>query len=458
MGSILVIDDEKSMRDFMGIMLEKDGYDATVAETSEEALYMIRNQPFDLVLSDMKMPKFGGMDILNEVKKCSPQTPVILLTAYGSAESAVEAMKKGAYDYITKPFKVDEVKLTIKKALEKKKLTDENITLKGKLRKKYVYSNFIGRSPQMLKVFEMIRRVAASKTSIMVTGESGTGKELVAKAIHYNSMRKNGPFVSISCGAMPETLLESELFGYQKGAFTSADSNKAGLLEVANGGTFLLDEIGEAPMSIQVKLLRVLQEMEFKRVGGTKDIKVDVRIIAVTNRDLKKCVEDGTFREDLYYRLHVILLHLPPLRERKEDIPCLVEHFIKKYSASEGKNVQGITQNTMMALENYGWPGNIRELENVVERMVVLERGTMINEENLPQLFRKGQLFIPAQPDLEMGKVDLEKLLEETERDFLLQALEKANGTIIKAAGLLGLSFRSMRYKLQKYGIQKKEQ
>ncbi|MBI5185209.1 MAG: sigma-54-dependent Fis family transcriptional regulator [Nitrospinae bacterium] len=463
MENILVVDDEKSMRDFLRIMLEKEGYDVSTAENGEEALHLIRNESFDLVLTDIKMPKSGGMDLLGAIKEFSPQTPVVLITAYGTTESAVEAMKRGAYDYITKPFNVDEIKLVIQKGLERKRLAEENIFLKGELREKYVFSNIIGRSPEMLRVFDLIRKVADARTSVLITGKSGTGKELVAKAIHYNSRRRNGPFVSISCGAMPETLLESELFGYQKGAFTGADANKAGLLEMADGGTFFLDEIGDAPLSVQVKLLRVLQEMEFKRVGGTKDIHVDVRILAATNRDLLECVKNGTFREDLYYRLNVIIINLAPLSERKEDIPHLVEHFIKKYCLSEGKEIKGISKKAMAALEGYHWPGNVRELENVIERMVVLEAGQVIIEESLPENIRDARLgsgsgqAIIEEADLRgENKIDLEKLLKSTEKNLILKAMDSAGGSIKKAGELLGLSFRSMRYKLHKHGFKKK--
>jgi two-component system response regulator PilR (NtrC family) len=459
MEHILVVDDEKSMRDFLQIMLEKEGYEVGVAENGEAAMRLIRNESFDLVLTDIKMPKSGGMDLLDEIQKFSSQTPVVLITAYGTTESAVEAMKRGAYDYITKPFNVDEIKLVIQKGLERKKLAEENIILKEELHEKYVFSNIVSRSPEMFRVFDLIRKVAASKTSVLITGKSGTGKELVAKAIHYNSRRRNGPFVSISCGAMPETLLESELFGYQKGAFTGADSNKSGLLEMADGGTFFLDEIGDAPLSIQVKLLRVLQEMEFKRIGGTKDIHVDVRVLAATNRDLLECVKNETFREDLYYRLNVIHINLPPLCERKEDIPCLSEHFLKKYCLLEGKETKSISQKAMAALEAHHWPGNIRELANVIERIVVLETGPVVQVENLPDSIRnreRGDGKKESDSDIEGNKLDLERILETTEKNLLLKAMDSTGGSIKKAADLLSLSFRSMRYKLQKYDIKKK--
>jgi len=429
-------------------MLEKEGLDVSVAANGEEALHFVRNEGPDLILTDMKMPKMGGMDFLRRVKALSPQIPVVLITAYGTTQSAVEAMKMGADDYIIKPFKVEDIKLVVRKGLEKKRLADENILLKGELRERHDFSNMIGATPEMRRIFDLIRKVAASKTSVLITGKSGTGKELVAKAIHYNSPRKNGPFVSISCGALPETLLESELFGYQKGAFTGADANKAGLLEMADGGTFFLDEVGDAPLSVQVKLLRVLQEMQFKRIGGTRDIHVDIRLLAATNKDPEKCVKEGSFREDLYYRLNVIHIALPPLCRRREDIPCLVEHFIKKYCRVEGKEIKKISKSALSILENYHWPGNIRELENVIERMMVLEPGPLINEEDLPQHILLGA-------DLKSGNFDLERYLESMEKKYLLEAMEEARGSVTKAAELLRMSFRSMRYKLGKHSLGK---
>ena len=332
MNKILVIDDEQSMRDFLSIMLKKEGYDVVAAEAGADALKAVQTEIFDLVISDVKMPGLDGIDVLRTVKELSPETVVIMITAYASAETAVEAMKLGAYDYITKPFKVDEIKLIIQKALEKRHLRKENILLKREMGARLGFENFIGTSDAMQKVFLLIRQVADTASTVLIAGESGTGKELVARAVHFNSSRRDKPFVTVNCGALPETLLESELFGYMKGAFTGATSNKQGLFEAANSGTIFLDEISATTPALQIKLLRVLQEREFMRVGGTTEIKVDTRVIAASNRDLLDEVSKGTFRQDLYYRLNVIPIHLPPLRERKEDIPLLVNFFLNKFS------------------------------------------------------------------------------------------------------------------------------
>lgn len=461
MSSILVVDDEESMRNFLIIMLKKDGYEACDAENGKKALEILARRRFDLVITDLKMPGISGFNILNEVKKSSPETPVIMITAYGTTETAVEAMKKGAYDYITKPFKIDEVKLVIQKALEKKKLKEENIYLKDKLQEKYQFSNIIGKSDKMLKVFDMIKKVAYSNSTVLITGESGTGKELAAKAIHYNSPRKTMPFMSVSCGALPEQLLESELFGHVKGAFTSADSNKEGLLEVADGGSFFLDEIGESPLSIQVKLLRVLQERTFKRVGGVKEINVDVRIIAATNQNLVELVNQGKFREDMFYRLNVIPIELPPLREKKKDIPLLVNHFIKKFNKYTNKNIKGVSAEAFAVLERYRWPGNVRELENIIERAVVLETEDIIQLQCLPDeivssdIVDSGISAIKRIQGIAGKGIDLEKVLDDIERDIIIRALDKTNWVMKDAAELLHLNQRSMRYRIQKHAIEK---
>src|SRR3989338_2663154 len=388
MHTILVIDDERSMREFLSIMLGKEGYRAIAIDNGNDALEFISKNKYDLIITDIKMPKMSGIDILRESMALHPNTPVIMITAFASTEVAVEAMKLGAYDYITKPFNVDEIKIIIKNAIEKKSLFDENISLREELKGRYQFSNIVGKSDKIQKVFELIMKVANSKSSVLITGESGTGKELVARAIHYNGDRKDKPFVSISCGAIPETLLESELFGHQKGAFTVDDSDKKGLFEIADGGTFFLDEVSEAPLSIQAKLLRVLQEKEFKRVGGVKNIKVDVRVIAATNKNLRELIAEGKFREDLYYRLNVIPIELPPLRERKEDIQLLANHFIGKYNVINKKDIKGIEPKAMEIIERYKWRGNVRELENVIERAVTLEIGNVIQPDTLPDEIR----------------------------------------------------------------------
>ncbi|MBI5183014.1 MAG: sigma-54-dependent Fis family transcriptional regulator [Nitrospinae bacterium] len=458
MDKILVVDDEKGMREFLSIMLKKEGYEVISAEGGGEAIDLIKDDSFDLVITDIKMPRLDGLTVLNAIKEIEPHTPVIMITAFAATETAVEAMKKGAYDYITKPFKIDEIRLIIKKALEKKRLEEENIYLKGALKEKYQFSNIIGKCEKMMTIYGLIRKVANSKSTILISGESGTGKELVAKAIHYNSNRRDMPFISVNCGAMPENLLESELFGHEKGAFTSADSDKRGLFEIANSGTFFLDEIGETPLSIQVKLLRVLQEMEFKRVGGIKDIKVDVRIIAATNHDLQEAVAKGRLREDLYYRLNVIPIDLPPLRERREDIPLLVDYFIGKFSNTGNKNIRGISHDALKILEKYDWQGNVRELENVIERAIVLETSDIIRIENLPdEIINKVNNKMDLTTTLlgEEEVIDMERTLDKIEKDLLLIALKKTDGVMNKAAKLLSLSLRSMRYRLQKHDIKR---
>ncbi len=460
MSSILVVDDEKSLRDFLTIMLENEGYEVQTASSGEKAVKLVQESAFDLVITDFRMKGANGIEVLEAVKVYNPAIPVLLMTAYASAETAVEAMKKGAYDYISKPFQIEDLQLIIKNAIERKTLSDENQYLKSALNDKYGFTNFIGKSSAMNRVFKLIEKVAVSNATVLIGGESGTGKELVAKAIHFNGSRKNYPFISINCGAVPENLLESELFGYEKGAFTSADATKVGLMESANKGSFFLDEVGEAPLSIQVKLLRVLQEKEIMRVGGSKTIGIDLRIIAASNLDLTKAVKNKTFREDLYYRLNVIPIELPPLRERKEDIPLLVDHFIKKYNEErQGDNkIQGVHPDVLSLMENYSWPGNVRELENVIERAVVLETSDVIQESSLPSGISgkkesTSDMVIPPNDQ----PVDLEKTLDQIEKKMLLGALDQSNGIINKAAKQLNLSFRSMRYRIQKHKLKGKE-
>ncbi|MGP0565052.1 sigma-54-dependent transcriptional regulator [Nitrospina sp. 32_T5] len=460
MSKILVVENEKSMRDLLTIVLEKDGHEVETARNGEVAVDMIQEHQYDVVLTDINMPRANGIDVLDAVNRVLPGTPVIMMTAYASAETAVETMKKGAYDYLSKPFKIEELQLIIKNAAEKKRLADENTYLKSALKDKYQFANIIGKSEGMRQVFDYINKVANSNATVLIGGESGTGKELVAKALHYNSNRKNYPFISINCGAMPENLLESELFGHEKGAFTSADSTKIGLMEAANKGTFFLDEISEAPLSIQVKLLRVLQEKEFTRVGGTKPIKVDLRIIAASNRDLSQAVKDKEFREDLYYRLKVIHIQIPPLRQRKEDISLLVHHFITKYCEEyQGENkLKSISPEAVKVLENYDWPGNVRELENVMERAVVLESQDTIQVSSLPEelVGAKTSVADNMVPSLTDEPIDLESTLDKIEKKMLLGALDKSDGMINKAAQLLNLSFRSMRYRVKKHNLKGK--
>jgi two-component system, NtrC family, response regulator PilR len=458
MSSILVVDDEKSLRDFLVIMLEEDGYQVVTAPGVEKAIQLIRENIFDLILTDIRMGGANGIDVLDEARNTLPDTPVVMMTAYASAETAVTAMKKGAYDYISKPFKIEDIQLIVKNALEKRKLSKENRLLKSTLNERYQLVNILGKSEPIQKIFSLVEKVAKSKATILITGESGTGKELIAKAIHFNGSRKNYPFVSINCGAMPENLLESELFGHEKGAFTSADSLKLGLMESANKGSFFLDEVGDAPLSTQVKLLRVLQENEIMRLGSTQSIPVDLRIIAATNSNISTLVEQKSFREDLYYRLNVIPIHLPPLRERKEDIPELVEFFIKKYNALHHKAfIQGIDPDALKVFERYSWPGNVRELENVIERAVVLESEKRIRKTSLPDELL-GQLS-PDKiqvPELNQNDMDLEKTLDQIEKKMLANALMRSDGIINKAAKKLNLSFRSMRYRIEKHNLKDK--
>ena len=451
MSSILIVDDEKSLRGFLVIMLEEEGYQVVTSPSVEKAIKLIRENSFDLVLTDIRMGRSNGIDVLDAARKILLDTPVVMMTAYASAETAVTAMKKGAYDYISKPFKIEDIQLIVKNALEKKKLTEENRFLKTALNDRFHLANIIGKSGPIQKIFDLVDKVAQSSATVLITGESGTGKELIAKAIHFNGSRKNYPFVSINCGAMPENLLESELFGHEKGAFTSADSLKLGLMESANKGSFFLDEVGDAPLSTQVKLLRVLQEHEIMRLGGTQSIPVDLRIIAATNSNLSDLVEQKSFREDLYYRLNVIPIHLPPLRERREDIPDLVECFIKKY------NMQGIDQDALTVFEQYSWPGNVRELENVIERAVVLETEERIRKTSLPDELL-GQLSPDKNqvPELDQNNIDLERTLDQIEKKMIANALIRSDGIINKAAKKLNLSFRSMRYRIEKHKLKGK--
>ncbi|MFT4577330.1 MAG: two-component system response regulator PilR (NtrC family) [Nitrospinales bacterium] len=456
MSSILVVDDEKSLRDFLVIMLEEEGYKVFTAHNEDSAVKLIKENVFDLILTDIRMGKSNGIDVLENAQKFLPDTPVVMMTAFASAETAVDAMKKGAYDYISKPFKIEDVQLIVKNAIEKKKLSEENRLLKTALNDRFQLPNIIGKSAAFQRIFDLIEKVSRSNATVLIQGESGTGKEMVAKAIHFNSNRKNYPFVSVNCGALPENLLESELFGHEKGAFTSADTLKLGLMESANKGSFFLDEIGEAPLSIQVKLLRVLQENEIMRLGGTVATPVDFRIIAASNRNLSNLVSDKVFREDLYYRLNVIPIHLPPLRDRKEDIPDLVDFFISKYNSKHKKDfIKSVEPETMRFFENYTWPGNVRELENVIERAVVLETGESIQNSSLPEeIF--GAIPQIQVPSMDKEKVDLERTLDQIEKKMLSNALVQADGIINKAAKQLNLSFRSMRYRIQKYQLKGK--
>jgi len=454
-SKLLVVDDEKSMCDFLEIMLKKEGYDVTCTTRGEEALELLEHNLYNMVLTDIRMPGVDGFEILRKTKDVSPDTAVIMITAYGSPEGAVAAMKEGAYDYVTKPFRIDEVKLTIRKALERSALLQENIQLRQVVEERFKFWNLIGKSPKMQRVYELVEKVSESKANVLITGESGTGKELVAKAIHYNSPRKSKAFVPINCGAIPENLLESELFGHIKGSFTGAIANKRGLLEVADGGTLFLDEVGELPLSLQVKLLRVIQDREFKRVGGTEDIKVDVRLVSASNQNLEQKVLQGTFREDLFYRLDVIQIHLPPLRERKEDITLLANHFVRKYVTETGKDIREISPEAFRLLLSYDFPGNVRELENIIERSLTLETSPVIAEPAIRSYINERTISKTTPPSLEIPEegINLNRVVEDLEKALIIKALEKTGGTKKKAAELLGMNFRAMRYKVAKYGL-----
>ena len=448
---VLVVDDERSMRDLLAITLKQAGHDVALAEGGAQAIDSLKRESFDLVITDLRMREVDGLAVLRAAKEHSPQTVVLVITAFASTETAVEAMKLGAYDYVTKPFKMDEVKLIIANALERKRLQDENQALKRQLRRERGFETFVGRSPQMLEIFETIRKAADSLSTVLVTGESGTGKELVARAIHEEGPRRSGPFVSLNCAAIPETLMESELFGHVKGAFTGAVATTTGLFSAANGGTLFLDEITEIPQSVQVKLLRAIQEREIRRVGDTRDVKVDARLIAASNRDVAKAVAGGMLREDLFYRLNVIPIHLPPLRERRDDIPLLVGHFVKKVSAELGKSVRGVTPDALTILESYHWHGNIRELENVIERALVLGSGHMLDADALPADLRRPRNVQDIPVEIPDDGLDLQATLDRVEQRYIHMALARTGGVQTRAAELLRVSFRQLRYKLQKY-------
>jgi len=450
---ILVVDDELSMREFLSILLEGEGYQVDHAESAEEALRQMEQGSYDLIISDVSMPGLDGIQLLSRIKSRAPETVVLMITAYSTAEQAVEAMKLGAYDYIGKPFKVEEVKVLVAKALQQRSLVQENQRLKAEVQERFSFSGLVGKSKQMRDVYDLIAKVADSMANILILGESGTGKELAAKAVHYNSPRRESCFVAVNCGAIPETLIESELFGHVKGSFTGAIADRPGLFEQAEGGTLFLDEIGEVPLQLQAKLLRVLQEREFRRVGGAAPLKADVRIVAASNRNLEEQVLEGSFREDLFYRLNVVQVRMPALRERAEDILPLVEHFYKKYALWSGSG-EMVAQDAASALLNYPFPGNVRELENLVERCVVLG-SRVITLDCLPPKVRS---FVPVSTPLDPVEIpqegfDLQAYLDTLESRLLVQALEKSGGVKKKAAALLGMTFRSFRYRLAKFGM-----
>ncbi len=453
---ILVVDDEESIREFLDIMLRKEGYEVTCVEDGAKAQEMLKKKTVDMIISDLQMPNVTGIELLRHVKESHPEILFMLITAFGTTESAVEAMKMGAYDYITKPFKIDEVRINIANALRSRNLEVENRVLKKELEREFSFQNLVGNSEPMHRIFDLIKRVSETPTNVLITGESGTGKEMVAKAIHYNGPLKDRPFVTVNCGAIPESLMESEMFGHKKGSFTGAVADKPGLFETADGGTLFLDEVGELPFTIQVKLLRAIQERVIRRVGATEDTKVEVRIIAATNRNLEEMVADGTFRQDLFYRLNVINIRTPGLRERRDDIPSLANHFLGKYNHRLGKQIGAISREAMDLLRKYDYPGNVRELENIIERTVALEGGATILPESLPPFVNTpAGRKMASSHDIEITEdgIDLEKIVGQIEKELLIKAIHAAGGVKKRAAKLLGITFRSMRYRVEKYNL-----
>lgn len=455
MENILIVDDEKGILDLLSLVFQKKGYGVLTAMNAEKALAVIDHDDPDLVLTDIKLPGKSGMEILSHVKKTKPGLPVIMITAYGTIKQSVKALKAGAMDYIVKPFDIEELQIIVEQGLERRHLQNENIRLKNELKKKFGPGSMLGKSKKMLDVFNMIEKIAATDSSVLITGESGTGKEMAARAIHFLGQRRDKPFISLNCGALPETLLESELFGHVKGAFTGAMFNKKGMFDVAEHGTLLLDEIGEMSPMTQVKILRTLQEKTIRQVGGTREIPVDARIISATNQNLKEKIGDGSFREDLYYRLNVLSLEIPPLRERKEDISLLVHHFLQKYSEKMGRKKKRISPEVINLLEDYPWPGNIRELENTIERIVAVEERETITKSILPR-----EITVPARTEgLEYNihpGFNLNKTIDGISREYIREALTQSRGNLKKAADILGLKYRALRYLVEKLGVKTK--
>jgi len=458
--AILIVEDEAKMRRLLDLNLADEGYAVHAAADAETGLNIVRQEKIDLVLTDLKLPAMDGLEFLQMVKRTNAAIPVVVMTAYGTVETAVEAMKAGAADYVLKPFPLEEIKLVIRKELDVHRLREENLSLREALGQRYEFKNIVARSPKMQEVLATVERVAPTNSTVLLGGESGTGKDLIARAIHQHSRRASGPFVKINCTAIPENLLESELFGYERGAFTGAVSPKPGKFELADKGTIFLDEIGDVPSPIQVKLLRVLQEREFERLGGTKTLKVDVRLVAATNRDLRAALEQGTFREDLYYRLNVVPISIPPLREHKDDIPYLVDHFIERFARESGKPISSIAPGALKMLMDFHWPGNVRELENIIERAVALSDGTTIDVGDIrldlsPTRTPSAQGSAGAAAVVAFPPDGL--TLEQYEDEIIREALRRANGNKSQAARLLGLSRNALRYRLSKIGVADEE-
>ncbi len=450
--TIHIIDDEPIIHEVLGDLLTSEGYAVENSFRGEEALEKHSAHGFELVLLDLLMPGMDGIDVLKRIKKIDPHSLIIIITAFASVESAISAMKMGAYDYIQKPFKHDELLLTVKRAIEHKKLQEENLRLKDALKRKFSFENIIGKSQVMKNVFETIKAVASTRSTILIQGESGTGKELVARAIHQNSDRAGFPFITVNSGSLPPDLLESHLFGHVKGAFTGAVSNKKGLFEAADKGTIFFDEISSLNLETQAKLLRVMQEREFMRLGGTKTIRVDARVIAATNSDLEELITEKRFRQDLFYRLNVIKIELPLLRERKEDIPLLVKHFLDTYGRENKKDIEGITEDVMEILVNSDWPGNVRELENLIERAVVLSKSKIITRENLPPFFRPSDEGV-NRPVVSNKELNLKKHLQMLQRKAIIDALKQANGIQKQAASLLGVKPTTLNEMIKRLNI-----
>ena len=456
MHRVLVIDDEESIRDLLKDFLETKGLEVVTASNGETGLSLLKEDKFDLFLLDLMMPGISGLDVLREVTAEKIDITSIVITAHATVQTAVEAMKLGAFDYITKPFNLEELFIAIQRAMDVSKLQKENFRLKKELKRKFGYKKIIGNSAEIQSVIKFIEKIADTDSTILITGESGTGKELVAQTLHYHSSRSRKPIVPLNCAAIPKDILESELFGHEKGAFTGAVNTRIGRFEMANNGTLFLDEIGELAPALQVKLLRVLQEKEFERVGGIKTIKVDVRIIAATNKDLEKAVSEGMFREDLYYRLNVIPLHLPPLRKMRDDVPLLLEYFITEISKKKKKEAPAITKEAVNCLINYRWPGNVRELENLTERMIILNDKGEITVDDLPDRFKEKQPVqrgLSKTQELSTEGIDLNNMLDEIENHMIVQALELSKGIKSKAANLLGLNRTTLIEKLKKKSI-----
>ncbi|MDH5526764.1 MAG: sigma-54 dependent transcriptional regulator [Nitrospirota bacterium] len=455
--SVLVVDDDETVRESLTYILEQEGYRVVSAASGKDALACLDAEPFHLYLTDLNMPGMTGIEFMESVFRRQPSLPGIMLTGYGSVETAVAAMKAGAFDYIAKPFDVDELVITVRRALEFSALKEENTALKSSLKSKYRFVNMIGEAPATQRIFHMIERVADTDSTVLITGESGTGKELVARTIHFNSSRRERPLVAINCGAIPEHLLESELFGHEKGSFTGASATRVGRIEAAHGGTLFLDEVGEMHPSLQVKLLRALQEREFERVGGNRTIRVDVRIVAATNQNLEQMVREKKFREDLYYRLNVIPIEVPALRERTEDLPLLIRHFLERFNGDKGRKVEGFTDDAMALMAAYNWPGNIRELENLIERIVILEGEGIVGPEALPE--KIGHRNVTAA----LGRVVLpedglsfDKTVSEFEDALILQALERSSWVKNRAAQMLGLNRTTLVEKIKKRGLEER--